>query len=79
MRRQHALFVFHAEKEARGTLEHEVRCSFVIVDVRLTGLVESISKKPIPAHVKSLVLEICVNDRDGEDVEVPYIKLNFKQ
>ncbi len=40
---------------------------------------ESISKKPIPAHVKSLVLEICVNDRDGEDVEVPYIKLNFKQ
>jgi ubiquitin-activating enzyme E1 len=44
----------------------------------MSTLVETISKKPIPAHVKSLVMEICVNDRTEEDVEVPYVKLNIK-
>jgi ubiquitin-activating enzyme E1 len=45
---------------------------------RMVELVELISKKPVPAHVKSLVLEVCVNDKDGEDVEVPYIQLRVK-
>ena len=31
---------------------------------------EFISKKPIPPHVKALTIEMVVNDRDGEDVEV---------
>ena len=39
---------------------------------RLSELVESIAKKPIPPHVKALTLEMVVNDRDGEDVEVNY-------
>ncbi|KAJ3412956.1 hypothetical protein HDV05_008671 [Chytridiales sp. JEL 0842] len=37
--------------------------------MKISELVESISKKPIPSHVSALVLEICVNDKDGEDVE----------
>jgi ubiquitin-activating enzyme E1 len=32
--------------------------------------VELIAKKPIPSHVKALTIEMVVNDRDGEDVEV---------
>lgn len=36
------------------------------------------SKKPIPAHVKNLVLEIMATDETGEDAEVPYIKYNFR-
>jgi hypothetical protein len=33
-----------------------------------------VSKKKIPSHVGALVLEICCYDKDGEDVEVPYVK-----
>lgn len=33
-------------------------------------LVEVVSKKPVPPHVKALVAEVCVNDASGEDVEV---------
>ncbi|KAJ3092989.1 SPS-sensor component ptr3, partial [Quaeritorhiza haematococci] len=33
----------------------------------ISKLVETVSKKPIPPHVKALVLEMCVNDRTGED------------
>lgn len=44
----------------------------------ISKLIEKITKKEVPVHVKSLVLEACVNDRDGEDVEVPYIKLDIR-
>lgn len=40
-------------------------------------LVEKISKKTIEPHVRSLVFELCCNDLDGEDVEVPYVKYNL--
>jgi ubiquitin-activating enzyme E1 len=43
----------------------------------ISAIVESISKKPIPDHVHALVLEICCNDTDGEDLEVPYVKYNL--
>ena len=46
---------------------------------RISECLQQITKKPVPAHVKSLVLEVCVNDRDGEDAEVPFIKLNIRQ
>ncbi|CAG8481622.1 2631_t:CDS:10 [Diversispora eburnea] len=44
-------------------------------NMKLSQLVETVSKKPIPPHVKALTLEMCVNDRNGEDVEVPYVRL----
>ncbi|KAJ1974171.1 E1 ubiquitin-activating protein [Dimargaris xerosporica] len=43
--------------------------------MKISKLVETVSKKPIPDHVKSLVLEMCVNDAEGEDVEVPYVRV----
>jgi ubiquitin-activating enzyme E1 len=45
---------------------------------RISELVETISKKPVAAHVKALVLEICVNDKNDEDVEVPYVKIHIR-
>ncbi|TPX71107.1 hypothetical protein SpCBS45565_g01260 [Spizellomyces sp. 'palustris'] len=36
----------------------------------ISKLVETVSKKPIAPHVKALILEVCVNDREGEDVSV---------
>ncbi|XP_071157523.1 ubiquitin-like modifier-activating enzyme 1 isoform X7 [Mytilus edulis] len=43
----------------------------------LTEVVKRVSKKKIPSYVRALVLEICCYDKDGEDVEVPYVKFNL--
>lgn len=40
----------------------------------ISQTVEKVSKKKIKPHVRTLVLELCCNDKDGEDVEVPYVK-----
>jgi len=40
----------------------------------MSELVKTVSKKKIPSHVNALVLEICCNDTEGEDVEVPFVK-----
>jgi len=42
-------------------------------------LIETISKKPLPEYVKAVVLEICCNDSDGEDVEVPFVRYYFNK
>ncbi|XP_006459927.1 hypothetical protein AGABI2DRAFT_191711 [Agaricus bisporus var. bisporus H97] len=41
--------------------------------LKFSNLVELVSKKPIPPHVKQLVTEVMVSDEDGEDVEVPFL------
>ncbi|KAJ7499196.1 ubiquitin activating enzyme [Mycena latifolia] len=41
--------------------------------MKFSKLVEFVSKKPIPPHVKHLVVEVMVSDEDDEDVEVPFI------
>ncbi|KAH6995706.1 hypothetical protein BKA56DRAFT_569870 [Ilyonectria sp. MPI-CAGE-AT-0026] len=43
--------------------------------LKLSELVEMISKKPIPSHQKEVIFEIVAEDLDEEDVEVPYIKV----
>lgn len=40
----------------------------------LSEVVKKVSKKKIPPHVRALVLEICCDDENGEDVEVPFVK-----
>jgi len=40
----------------------------------ISQVVEKVSKKKIKPHVRTLVLELCCNDKDGEDVETPYVK-----
>jgi ubiquitin-activating enzyme E1 len=49
------------------------------LDMKLSKVVETVSKKPIPPHVKSLIFEICVNDADDEDVDVPYVRVKIRQ
>ncbi|XP_019850641.1 PREDICTED: ubiquitin-like modifier-activating enzyme 1 isoform X3 [Amphimedon queenslandica] len=44
----------------------------------MTEVAKAASKKGIAPHVRNLVFEICCSDDQGEDVEVPYIKYNFK-
>ncbi|GJE84100.1 ubiquitin activating enzyme [Phanerochaete sordida] len=41
--------------------------------LKFSKLVETVSKKPIPPHVKHLIVEVMVMDEEGEDVEVPFI------
>ncbi|ODV94113.1 hypothetical protein PACTADRAFT_86334 [Pachysolen tannophilus NRRL Y-2460] len=41
--------------------------------LKLTELIKEVSKKDIAEHEKTLIFEICTDDKEGEDVEVPYI------
>jgi len=46
--------------------------------MKMTKLVENVSKVPIPPHKNYLVIEICCNRMsDDEDVDVPYVKYTF--
>ncbi|CAL1539269.1 unnamed protein product [Lymnaea stagnalis] len=47
------------------------------MDLPMSEVVKKVSKKKIPPYVKALVLEICCNDENGEDVEVPFVKYNL--
>lgn len=40
----------------------------------VSEVVRTVSKKSIPPWVRALVLELCCNDQDGEDVEVPFVQ-----
>ncbi|XP_011672400.2 ubiquitin-like modifier-activating enzyme 1 [Strongylocentrotus purpuratus] len=46
--------------------------------IKMSEVVTKVSKKKIPKHVKSLVFELCCNDTEGEDVEVPYVRYTFR-
>ncbi len=46
--------------------------------MKLSELVESVTKKPIPSHQTELIFEVVTEDADGEDVEVPYIKAKIR-
>jgi ubiquitin-activating enzyme E1 len=41
--------------------------------MKLTELIKEVSKKDVPEHLNYLIFEICCDDKEGEDVEVPYI------
>jgi len=45
--------------------------------MNLTTLIEAVGKKELPDHVNNLILEICCDDKEGEDVEVPYINVKL--
>ena len=44
------------------------------MDLPMSEVVRRVSKKKIESHVKALVFELCCNDEEGEDVEVPYVR-----
>jgi len=43
----------------------------------VSQVVKTVSKKDIDPWVRALVFELCCNDTDDEDVEVPYVKYNL--
>ncbi|KAL9601085.1 MAG: hypothetical protein Q9219_002795 [cf. Caloplaca sp. 3 TL-2023] len=45
--------------------------------LKLSELVETISKKPIPDHQRNVIFEMTVEDQTEEDVEVPYVMLKL--
>lgn len=45
-------------------------------NMTMSAIMEEVSKVPIGDHVKSLVFEICCDDKDGNEVEVPYVCYN---
>ena len=49
------------------------------VMIRLSDLVETISKKPIPSHQKNLIFEVTAEDETEEDVEIPYVMVKLKE
>ncbi|KAI1400784.1 hypothetical protein F4819DRAFT_460388 [Hypoxylon fuscum] len=46
--------------------------------LKLSQLVETVSKKAIPQHQKEVIFEMVAEDLDEEDVEVPYIKARIR-
>ncbi len=46
--------------------------------LKLSKLVETVSKKQIPEHQKEVIFEIVAEDANEEDVEVPYIKARVR-
>lgn len=40
----------------------------------MSEVVKKVSKKKIEPHVRALVFEVCCNDEEGVDVEVPYVR-----
>jgi len=43
----------------------------------MSDVIKTVSKKELEPHVQAFVLELCCNDTEGEDVEVPYVKYNL--
>lgn len=47
--------------------------------MKVSKLIENVSKQPLPANKKYLVMEVCCNRiSDDEDVDVPYVRYKFK-
>lgn len=44
------------------------------LNMPMSEVVRRVSRKKIEPWVRALVFEICCNDADGEDVEVPYVR-----
>lgn len=47
------------------------------LNLPMSEVVKKVSKRKIEPHIRSLVFEICCNDKDGEDVEVPYVRYSI--
>jgi len=49
------------------------------LDLLMSEVVKRVSKRNIESHIKALVFELCCNDNDGGDVEVPYVRYTLPQ
>ena len=48
------------------------------LSMRLSQLVESVSKRAVPAHHKYVIFEIVAEDEEEADAEVPYLKVQVR-
>src|SRR5271170_6807862 len=84
-------FLVHFEKE-KGLTITMLSCGVTLLynsffsarqanrmNLTLPKLVEFVSKKPIPSHQTDLIFEICADDPEGEDVEVPFVRVDLRQ
>lgn len=46
---------------------------------RMSQLLETVSRRPIPAHQKNIIFEINAEDASQEDVEVPYVMVKYRK
>ena len=53
-------------------------CSYSNLTDRISDLVATVSKKPVPDHQKNLILEVTAEDTTEEDVEIPYVMVKLK-
>ncbi|KAH3902405.1 probable Ubiquitin-activating enzyme E1 1 [Saccharomycodes ludwigii] len=47
------------------------------MNLPITQVVKLVTKKEVPSHTRTMLLEICCDDKKGEDVEVPYITVHL--
>ncbi|AET39074.1 E1 ubiquitin-activating protein UBA1 Ecym_3613 [Eremothecium cymbalariae DBVPG len=47
------------------------------LNLPITEVVKLVTKNEIPSHVNTMILEICADDEEGEDVEVPYVTIHL--
>lgn len=47
------------------------------MNLLMSEVVKKVSKKKLEPHVRALVFELCCNDVDGNDVEVPYVRYSL--
>ena len=43
----------------------------------MSTVMTTVSKTSIPAHVRSVVFDVCCDDADGNDVEVPFVEYHL--
>ncbi|KAL7995721.1 putative ubiquitin/SUMO-activating enzyme E1, ubiquitin-activating enzyme E1 [Plasmopara halstedii] len=49
------------------------------MEMKISDLIRTVTKKPIDSKLKYLILEVCAMDADGEDVELPYLRYRIKK
>ncbi|XP_054711827.1 ubiquitin-like modifier-activating enzyme 1 isoform X2 [Uloborus diversus] len=49
------------------------------LDLLMSEVVKRVSKRKIEPYIKALVFELCCNDVEGGDVEVPYVRYTLPQ
>jgi ubiquitin-activating enzyme E1 len=48
------------------------------LSMKMDELIETVSRKTIPTHARYQIVEMMCDDADGEDVEVPYVRVQVK-
>jgi len=57
-------------------------CDLTLANIyfyRMSKLVETISKKPVPEHQKNIIFEVTAEDQNEEDVEIPYVMVKLRK